>query len=432
MDNNIYYQAIQKVPCSFAYHQAVYDEQGRMVDYIFKDINDAFLDSTGLNREEIIGRRFVRDVLKDPKNGEKWIRIYEKVVKEELEVAFEDYSEEFGKHFIIKAYPSGKDHFATVFHDKSSLEKSGIDAAFRADQKMFYTLAEYAPIGFMACNVKGEILYANTKLLEVMDSPSYEATKAINLLEFQPLKESGFSRRLKESMEKNRKSTFEMPYRSMWGRESWVRVHFTPHQEGEKVIGASIVVDDVTEEKKTEEYLKEKALRDPLTRAYNRNGLDTILKELLQKGEDSGLVGCLAVLDVDDFKNINDGYGHWAGDSVLKYLATRIKKELREQDLIVRTGGDEFLIYLHDIGDQAHGDSIMGRIHEKISTRYRLEDLSGSRQFSLKVGCSMGVAFFPQNGRNVETLMARADEALYQVKRNGKAGYALYQERKGN
>lgn len=133
MDNSIYYQAIQNVPCSFAYHQAVYDEQGRMVDYIFKDINDAFLDSTGLNREEIIGRRFVRDVLKDPKNGEKWIRIYEKVVKEELEVAFEDYSEEFGKHFIIKAYPSGKDHFATVFHNKSSLEKSGIDAAFRAD-----------------------------------------------------------------------------------------------------------------------------------------------------------------------------------------------------------------------------------------------------------------------------------------------------------
>ena len=74
----------------------------------------------------------------------------------------------------------------------------------------------------------------------------------------------------------------------------------------------------------------------------------------------------------------------------------------------------------------------MGRIHEKISTRYRLEDLSGSRQFSLKVGCSMGVAFFPQNGNSVETLMARADEALYQVKRNGKAGYALYQERKGN
>lgn len=275
-------------------------------------------------------------------------------------------------------------------------------------------------------------MYANTKLLEIMDSPSYEVTKSINLLEFPSLTESGFSRRLKESMEKNRKSSFEMPYRSMWGRESYVRVHFTRNQEGEQVVGASIVVDDITEEKKTEEVLREKALRDPLTRAYNRNGLETILKERLHEGEDSGLVGCLAVLDVDDFKNINDGYGHWAGDSVLKYLATRIKKELREQDLIVRTGGDEFLIYLHDIGDQAHGDTIIGRIHEKISARYRLEDLVGNRQLSLKVGCSMGVAFFPQNGNSVETLMARADEALYQVKGNGKAGYALYQGRKGN
>ena len=432
MDNSIYYQAIQNAPCSFAYHQAVFDDEGRMIDYIFLDVNDAFLHSTGLRREEIIGKRFVRDVLKDSKNGEKWIRIYEKVVKEELEVAFEDYSEELGKHFIIKAYPSGKDHFATVFHDKTSLEKSGIDAAFQADQKMFYTLAEYAPIGFMACNNKGEILYANSKLLEIMDSPSYEATKSINLLEFPPLKESGFSWHLKECLDKNRRNTFEGSYRSVWGKESYLRVHFTPNLEGEEVVGSSIVVDDITEEKRTEADLKEKALRDPLTRAYNRNALDTILKKRLHEGEDSGLVGCLAVLDVDDFKNINDGYGHWAGDSVLKYLATRIKKELREKDLIVRTGGDEFLIYLHDIGDQAHGDTIIERIHEKISTRYRLEDLLGSRQLSMKVGCSMGVAFFPQNGKSVETLMARADEALYRVKRNGKAGYALYQERKGN
>lgn len=220
MDNSIYYQAIQNVPCSFAYHQAVFDDEGRMIDYIFLDVNDAFLHSTGLRREEIIGKRFVRDVLKDPKNGEKWLRIYGKVIKEELEIEFEDYSEEFGKHFSVKAYPSGKDHFTTVFHDMSSLEKSGIDAAFRANQRMFYTLAEYAPIGFMACNTKGEIVYANSKLIEIMDSPSYEATKAINLLEFPPLKESGFSRHLKECLDKNRKNTFEGSYRSMWGRES--------------------------------------------------------------------------------------------------------------------------------------------------------------------------------------------------------------------
>lgn len=429
MDKSIYYQAIQNVPCCFAYHQAVYDEEGHMIDYIFLDVNDAFLLNTGLKRENIIGKGFLRDILQDPDKGKKWIRIYEKVVKEELEVEFEDYSEEFGKHFVIKAYPSGKDHFATVFHDKSGLDKSGIDAAFRADQRMFYTLAEYAPIGFIACNARGEILYANTKLLEIMDSPSYEATKAINLLEFPPLKESGFSGRLRECLEKNRQSTFEMAYRSMWGRESWVRVHFTPNMAGEEVIGASVVVDDITEEKKTEEDLKEKALRDPLTRAYNRNGLDTILKDRLHSAEDFGLIGCLAVLDVDDFKNINDSYGHWAGDSVLKYLATRIKKELREQDLIVRTGGDEFLIYLHDIQDESHGDAIIRRIHDKISARYRLEDGAGSRQLSLKVGCSMGVAFFPQNGKSTEALMASADEVLYQVKRKGKGAYAMCQGR---
>lgn len=133
-----------------------------------------------------------------------------------------------------------------------------------------------------------------------------------------------------------------------------------------------------------------------------------VINEARQKNSPTGETHTLRAGNASDGRNLPQ----FGLEAALKYLATRIKKELREKDLIVRTGGDEFLIYLNDIGDQAHGDSIIGRIHEKISTRYRLEDLVGSRQLSLKVACSMGVAFFPQNGKSVETLMARADEAL--------------------
>jgi diguanylate cyclase (GGDEF)-like protein len=244
-------------------------------------------------------------------------------------------------------------------------------------------------------------------------------------LELPPLKERGFSNKLLECMEKDREIIYEMGYESMWGKNSWLRVHYSPNKENDEVTGANIVVDDITDKKIKEDDLKEMAHRDPLTRAYNRNALESILLERINEANDNNLVSCVAIVDVDDFKNINDSYGHRIGDSVLKYLAARVKHELREQDLIIRTGGDEFLIYLHNIKNKEATVHFIKRIFKKISSGYRFVEDEASESMSLDVSCSIGCSFFPEDGKTVEELMAKADISLYKVKNCCKANYHI-------
>jgi diguanylate cyclase (GGDEF)-like protein len=268
-------------------------------------------------------------------------------------------------------------------------------------------------------------MFANKKLLELMDSPSYKATKAINLFEFPPLKKSGFSEKLKKCINQDEIMTFEIQYESIWGEKSWFRVHINTNRENKRVIGANIVIDDISKEKLREEVLKDKVNRDALTQAYNRHALETVLDERLQQAAKSRMTGCIALLDIDDFKNVNDTYGHTVGDRILKFLSLRIKKELRKEDILIRTGGDEFLIYLHDVVDETNAEHTIKRIFNKISARYRLKDAFDERKFSIFVGCSLGAVFFPKHGKDVEKLMAKADEALYKAKADGKAGYVI-------
>ena len=204
-----------------------------------------------------------------------------------------------------------------------------------------------------------------------------------------------------------------------------MKVSFTPYSENGKVVGANILVIDVTEDKETEELLKEMAQRDSLTRAYNRHVLETIIPDRLEVTKDNDRISCIVVMDVDDFKDINDQYGHRDGDKVLQYLAMRVKQELREEDLIVRTGGDEFLLYLHDIRDEDNAKIFVDRIYKKITGSYRLKDDFNEDPQNLEVSLSIGVAFYPKDGDDIFQLMSKADQALYRVKRSGKSDYHM-------
>ena len=258
-----------------------------------------------------------------------------------------------------------------------------------------------------------------------MDSPSIEATKTINLLSHAELKANGFSQKLIECMKTDHVITHEMFYTSIWKKERWLKIYFTPIKENEKVIGANIVLDDISTKKKAENELRETAFRDALTNVYNRYALDTFLTELLHEARDNDLIGCLAVIDLDDFKFINDNYGHAIGDSVLKYFSKTVEGLLRDGDMFIRTGGDEFLIFLNDIKEEKNAKMIIERIFNKISTIYNIEDTVKGVTHNINVACSIGASFFPRNGQTVEELMKSADEVLYKIKRASKSDYGF-------
>jgi diguanylate cyclase (GGDEF)-like protein len=125
----------------------------------------------------------------------------------------------------------------------------------------------------------------------------------------------------------------------------------------------------------------------------------------------------LMILDLDGFKEINDTYGHQAGDTVLKQVAKRLRTKLRDSDTIARLGGDEFAVVLGG-DDQAGAAEAAARLMKAFEQPFRVK---GKK---LQLGGSIGVAVFPQDGVYSDTLMRKADEAMYQAKRAG-GGYAL-------
>jgi len=162
-------------------------------------------------------------------------------------------------------------------------------------------------------------------------------------------------------------------------------------------------------ESELDEAYKE-LLIDPLTKAYNRKALDEKLSEILKKGQNKKLDLCVAIVDMDDFKEINDTYGHLVGDFVLIKLVQIIKKLIRTSDNVFRYGGDEFIIVFNRANINIAVKSV-----ERILNKIRNTKLKYKDDF-IKVTISVGITEHHIKD-NIETIIKRADEALYKAKK---------------
>jgi diguanylate cyclase (GGDEF)-like protein/PAS domain S-box-containing protein len=179
-----------------------------------------------------------------------------------------------------------------------------------------------------------------------------------------------------------------------------------------------VVFRDITERKATEQRLTQLALHDALTGLPNRANFEQHLPDALARRRRSGGQLALMVLDVDKFKKVNDSLGHAAGDLLLVAFAKRLQGALRESDLVARLGGDEFTVIgegLKDTGDAvAIADKIIAAMRDPI-------DIDGH---ALSASTSIGLALC-RDGDTPQTLMQRADKALYEAKGAGRARYCL-------
>jgi diguanylate cyclase (GGDEF)-like protein len=154
--------------------------------------------------------------------------------------------------------------------------------------------------------------------------------------------------------------------------------------------------------------------RDPLTGFYNHRFLHERLGEEVIRAQRGRRPLSMLMLDLDDFKLVNDTFGHLFGDRVLTWTAELIRSTLRGSDIPARYGGDEFAIVLPDTdGDDAR------RAAERILEAFRDHAYVGEQRGPVPIGASIGVATFPADGRNATDLIAAADSALYRVKRDG-------------
>lgn len=179
-------------------------------------------------------------------------------------------------------------------------------------------------------------------------------------------------------------------------------------------VGARIgVARDVTALRQAEEELRFLAHHDPLTKLTNRSIFNDRLDSALRAAHRHQSTVALLFLDINDFKGINDVHGHAMGDRVLCMIARRLEACVRETDTVARMGGDEFTVLLTDIHSE---DAVAAKVAQILAA---MAEPPGAEFGGISMpSCSVGVAFYPRDGEDADTLLSHADGDMYRVKRH--------------
>lgn len=203
-------------------------------------------------------------------------------------------------------------------------------------------------------------------------------------------------------------------------KEVWIEYRFiSGTRRGGSVRG---VLRDITQSYQLEKHVTHMALHDALTGLPNRVLLEDRCKMAVRSAERSGLNVALGFLDLDHFKHVNDQFGHKTGDELLVTLSGAMRKCLRAGDTLARWGGDEFVVLLTDLGSQADAEDAIAKLAAVCQSPIRL----GGNEFNATF--SMGVALYPADARNVETLLSQADRAMFAAKQQGRNTVRFFAE----
>ncbi len=162
-----------------------------------------------------------------------------------------------------------------------------------------------------------------------------------------------------------------------------------------------------------------RASHDSLTGLANRELFYDRVRQMLAQSQRSGRSFAICYLDLDGFKRVNDQHGHAVGDQLLIRVAEVLNESVRMSDTVARVGGDEFLILLWPVDDQAESANVARRLRERVMAIRQIADCP------IELDASVGVVFHPQHGDTLDLLLERSDRAMYQIKRNG-GGVAVY------
>lgn len=187
----------------------------------------------------------------------------------------------------------------------------------------------------------------------------------------------------------------------------------------DKEILISRIVNTI-ENNKTIEALTEKAMEDKLTGFFNKTSGTEKITEMCKKSN-----GALMLLDLDNFKLVNDIYGHETGDKVLISFADIMRNNTRSEDVISRIGGDEFLAFFGNLKSEDAVKALTNRLNDQLYKQ--CVEIMGDG-FDIPIGISIGVAFVPEHSRDYPTLFRFVDSSMYMVKQNGKHGVHIHKE----
>jgi diguanylate cyclase (GGDEF)-like protein/PAS domain S-box-containing protein len=285
----------------------------------------------------------------------------------------------------------------------------------RAREQLLDRLAEAIPLGLFQVDAAGEIVYTNDRLHEILGVrrvTSFEAQMASVV--------DGDQAALRSAMDDvlgaGRHADVEVELRLATSQEvrfCAINLRALTHEDG-AISGAIACVADVTDSARMRDELKRRATFDELTGCYNRSSFMRALEANIAEPEPDA-ERALMFVDLDRFKDLNDRYGHGAGDELLRILGERLRATVRGEDLVGRVGGDEFLVMC----PQAGGPDGALRLAERLAQVLR--EPAAVAAGSVWPQVSIGVAWSERDGIEADALVAQADAAMYQSKRRGES-----------
>lgn len=285
--------------------------------------------------------------------------------------------------------------------------------AFILDSIPDYVSYVNADITYQLCNRKYEIETGRTR----------EAFLGKHVVEF--MGEQGFAKiqRHVERVLKGELVTYKDRIDYRYLKQQDAQVQYAPHRSKEgAVIGFSVYVRNITAQHRAEEMLRRQAQHDPLTDLPNRILFNERLEQAIGRANRIGSQLAVLFIDLDRFKQVNDVFGHQVGDQVLRDVARNLSQILRSNDTLARIGGDEFVLLIEDLQDLEQVKILADKMIESI-LNMRTPALQ-----KINISASIGIALYPDHGSDTRVLLVRADEAMYEAKRQGKGCYFLYGE----
>ncbi|OGS92672.1 MAG: hypothetical protein A2061_02715 [Gallionellales bacterium GWA2_59_43] len=345
----------------------------------------------------------------------KWyMSAYCKYMSEVMPVVFEHYSSD-----PERVLDACRALLKVIFFDMGL----ALDTYFHAEHKALMLANSYTeqivsnmPIGFIVLDARGKIRLANNTVLRMFNLDRNDAWQGKMLNEF--LDVSALDETILQVL-KGGKHCNDFGFdRSVDGVTRSYLADISPARMGDEAV-VLFMVQDITLRKQSEEEIHRLAFYDSLTQLPNRRLLHERLMQSMSISTRSGKHGALMFIDLDNFKTLNDTQGHDIGDLLLKEVASRLTRNVREGDTVARLGGDEFVVALESLSSNSHeaanqSETIAEKIRAELSLPYQL---NGIEHHSSP---SMGVSLFRGHQSNIDDVLKQADLAMYQAKAAGR------------
>lgn len=299
-------------------------------------------------------------------------------------------------------------------------ERKHAEQILRSSEEKLRTMFEMSPLGIAQNTMDGRYIEANRALLDMIGYSLDE----LNRISYWELTPQDYKQQellqLQSLANTGKYGPYEKEYLHRNGHKIPIRLNgvLINGSDGQQYIWS--IVEDITQQKQSEQMIFEQANFDPLTGLPNRRMFHDRLAQSLKKAHRKQLPLALMFLDLDRFKEVNDTLGHAMGDLLLTDAAQRLMSCVRESDTVARLGGDEFTLILDELEDVSSIERIIQDILHKLAEPFQLKDHQAF------VSASIGVTFYPKDGNNEDTLIKNADQAMYAAKQQGRNRYSFF------